>query len=264
MKFRSTVLCTTLALLTGAFYPATGQDNLPRIHGITPKPVLDRSAKVNRRMDPGQMIRLTLTLQPVQQADLEEFIRNAQDPRSPHFHQFMTFNEWKKKYAPSNADVAAVRGWSERNGLKVVHEFRNNLAIKVEGNVGTIEKAFDVQMNHYTTATRSFYSNDRDPALPVELTRILKNVHGLSSYHHAYSMSHGFDAAAADAEPIYVPGELFGSTLRKDMAKEHRTPFASSKTRRRIQAPLRRASIPHLEVDIGMKQLICSALKLMT
>ena len=217
MKFRSTVLCTTLALLTGAFYPATGQDNLPRIHGITPKPVLDRSAKVNRRMDPGQMIRLTLTLQPVQQADLEEFIRNAQDPRSPHFHQFMTFNEWKKKYAPSNADVAAVRGWSERNGLKVVHEFRNNLAIKVEGNVGTIEKAFDVQMNHYTTATRSFYSNDRDPALPVELTRILKNVHGLSSYHHAYSMSQGFDAVAADAEPIYVPGEF----IREHDAQGH-------------------------------------------
>ena len=37
--------------------------------------------------------------------------------------------------------MARVQGWARRAGLTVVHQFRNNLAVKVESNVETIEAA---------------------------------------------------------------------------------------------------------------------------
>jgi hypothetical protein len=208
--FRATARLITLslasALVASAQPPSQAANQGPRIHGATPRPVADGSAQFSKHMNPAQMLRLTLTLQPVQQDDLAQFLRDVQDPHSSRFHQFLTFNEWKKHYAPSDASVAMVRGWAQRNGLKVVHEFRNNLAIKVEGDTATIEKAFDVQLNHYTTATRTFYSNDRDPAFPVELTGVLDHVHGLSSYYHAHPANQAPNYAAEDAEPIYTPG----------------------------------------------------------
>src|SRR5262249_53025246 len=144
---------------------------------------IDHSARVTRRMDPAQTMRLTLTLQPAEQDDLEQFLREVQDPNSPRFHQYLTFAEWKRRYAPSTASVARVREWAERNGLKVVHEFRNQLAIKVEGDVTVIEQAFGVKLNYYDTETRTFFSNDRDPVFPVELDGVLKSVHGFNSYY---------------------------------------------------------------------------------
>jgi Pro-kumamolisin, activation domain len=221
MKLRAYTLSRTLVILSLFFAlmsNAQGSQG-PRIHGATPKVVSDGSAKVSRHMDPAQMLRLTLTLQPVQQDDLDQFLRDVQDPHSSRFHQFLTFNEWKKRYAPSDASVGMVTGWAHRNGLKVIHQFRNNLGVKVEADAATIENAFDVKMNHYTTVSRSFYSNDRDPALPAELTGVLKNVHGLSSYALAAPASHALNAALADREPIYKPGPFVQVKPAQGMGK---------------------------------------------
>src|SRR5438552_337900 len=144
------VLFSILSLSAAALAQAASSQTLnqgPRIHGATPTPVADGSAQLSRHMEPAQMLRLTLTLQPVQQDDLQQFLRDVQDSKSSRFHQYLTFDEAKARYAPSDASVAMAIGWAQRNGLKLVHQFRNNLAIKVEGDVATIEKALDVQIN---------------------------------------------------------------------------------------------------------------------
>src|SRR5262245_21333905 len=138
MNSRTVWLAALFAATAFLSHDATAQPQ--RNRGAPPRPVIDHSARVTRRMDPAQTMRLTLTLQPAQQDDLEQFLREVQDPNSLRFHQYLTFAEWKRRYAPSTASVARVREWAERNGLKVVHEFRNKLAIKVEGDVAVIEQ----------------------------------------------------------------------------------------------------------------------------
>ena len=174
-----------------------------RIAGMTPGPVGDGSARRAGRMDPSQPLRLTLVLQPPNQDELQMFLREVQDAASPRFHQFLTFTEWKARYAPPDSDVARVDAWAHRSGLRTIHRFRNNLAVKIEADAGAIERAFNVQLHHYELGSRRFFSNDRDPQMPTELLGLLKNVHGLNSYRRVGSAN---GEPPSDDEPVYRPG----------------------------------------------------------
>jgi hypothetical protein len=178
-----------------------------RIPGGVPAPVAEGRAQAGDRLNPSQMLRLTLVLQPPNQEELQQFLREVQDPDSPRFHQYLTFEEWQARYAPPASDVARVQGWARRAGLTVVHQFRNNLAVKVESNVETIEAAFGVRLNFYQLGTRRFFANDRNPQLPPELAGVLKNVHGLNNYYQMRPASRPLAPIEYD-RPLYRGGSF--------------------------------------------------------
>jgi Pro-kumamolisin, activation domain len=182
------------------------------IRGATPEVVASGQAHLQARMDPRQLLRLTLVLQPRHQDELQRFLEQVLDPRSPRFHQFLTFDQWKARFAPTDGQVAAAAGWAHANGLASVHTFRNNLALKVEANAATVERAFDLQLNHYQLGNRRFFSNDRDPAIPQAMVGLLKDVQGLNSYFRVRPANGSLDTPE---EPIYRPGPF----LREELAR---------------------------------------------
>jgi pseudomonalisin len=212
-----------LVLPSGAF--ATSNADPVRLHGVTPKVVASAQAQPAARMDPQQMLRLTLVLQPPRQDELQRFLHDVLDPSSPSFHHFLTFDAWKARFAPTDGQVDDVNGWARTNGLSGVHRFRNNLAVKVEGRAAAIEHAFGLRLNHYELGGRRFFSNDRDPAIPHSLAGIVKDVQGLSSYARMRSAATtAAGDAAADREPIYRPGAF----LREETLR-HSAPGATSR-----------------------------------
>ena len=176
-----------------------------RIAGATPQPVARGLARDAGRMESGQMLRLTLTLQPRNGEEFQQFLRDVQDPRSSQFHQFLTFDEWKRRFAPSDSDVAKVDAWVRRSHLSAIHHFGNNLAVKVEATAAAIEGTFGVELHRYQLGTRRFFSNDRDPILPPELAGVLKNVEGLNSYYRMRPVR-SMRQPPDDDEPLYRPG----------------------------------------------------------
>src|SRR5258708_5708686 len=175
---------------------------------IVPKPVTDGSAAQVKRMDPSQMLRLMLTYEPRNKDEFKRFLRELQDPKASAFHKYLTFDQWKKRYAPADADVAKARAWAEQHGFRILNHFRNNLATNVEADAQTVEQAFKVQLHHYTHGTRKFFSSDRDPAVPAELAGIVRNVYGLNNYEHVRAVN-ALPSAAEDEEPIYRPGPYY-------------------------------------------------------
>jgi hypothetical protein len=223
MKTRRAFLFAVV-IAVGAMSQFT-RTQVTRIPGATPHPVADGSARAVGHMDPAQMLRLSLVLEPRDNADLERFLRDVQDPASPRFHRYLSFDQWKARYAPTDGDVAKTRAWARRVGLGVIHEFRNNLALKVEGNADTIEQAFGVRLNHYQTPTRHFFSNDHDPTMPAELIGILKDVQGLNSYYQVQAMSQPA-GKVNDDQPIYRGGPFIASQSAARSGSGHGGPDA--------------------------------------
>jgi hypothetical protein len=56
------------------------------------------------------------------------------------------------------------------------------LLVDIVGTSGAIESAFHVTINTYQSGKRSFYSNDRDPELPANITSVLQAVIGLDNW----------------------------------------------------------------------------------
>jgi pseudomonalisin len=199
------VVLTGIAALWSAAYATATSTRGVRVDGVTPHVVASGQAHVHARMSSRQMLRLTLVLQPRRQDEFRRFLDKVVDPRSPQFRRFLTFQQWKARFGPRDSDVAAVNGFARSRGLSVIHTFRNNLGVKVQGTAATVERAFGVRLNYYSAGTRTFFSNDSDPLIPRALAGIVKNVQGLNGYFHIRPANPAF-VITDDVAPTYSPG----------------------------------------------------------
>ena len=217
MKQRSALLALAalLTLPSGAAAAST-------VKGSTPEVVSSSRAHQGSRVPADQTIGLTLVLQPRRQGEFRQVLRDVVDPASPGFHRFLSFDEWKARYAPTNADVAKVTGWAKANGLAPVHRFRNNLAFKVRGTARHVEQAFGLQLHHYTEGSRDFVSNDRDPVIPALVAGVLKDIQGLNTYVRVRGAGSASTLAPAGEDAVTRrPGRSSATTTTRDGAEAH-------------------------------------------
>src|SRR5262245_21404003 len=93
----------------------------------TPRVVSEGKARLIGHLDPALKMRVRFVLAPRNQDETTRFINDVQDPRSPVFHHFLTLDEWKARYAPSDADADSVISWAEASGLALTYRFGTNL-----------------------------------------------------------------------------------------------------------------------------------------
>jgi xanthomonalisin len=63
-------------------------------------------------VDPSLSIRLTLAFRPRDVAELRATGDAIADPHSPQFHHFLTFEEARARFAPTDDDVETVVDWA--------------------------------------------------------------------------------------------------------------------------------------------------------
>ncbi|MEI9968088.1 MAG: protease pro-enzyme activation domain-containing protein [Terracidiphilus sp.] len=51
-----------------------------------------------------------------QQAAFEQFLADQQNPASANYHHWLTAAEIGERFGPSDADVAAIKGWLQSEG----------------------------------------------------------------------------------------------------------------------------------------------------
>lgn len=157
--------------------------------------------------NPHQMLRLAFGLRPPNLTEEEEFLQELMTPGSPQFHKFMTADEWNARFAPSVEDEHAVLAWATSNGLTITHRYPNRLIVDAEGSVGTIEKALHIRINSYLFHGDSYFSNERAPVIPAELSGIIRSVAGLDNFPKARPANFpGTDPPG----PVYLPGPVVG------------------------------------------------------
>ena len=129
-----------------------------------------------------QRLSLAISLPLRNQTDLDDLLRQLYDPQSPNYREYLSVEEFTRRFGPTQDDHAAVIGFAEVNGLTVTETFANRLVVDVEGPVASIEKAFHVTMGVYQhpTENRTFYAPDREPTLDLE-TPVL-HISGLDNF----------------------------------------------------------------------------------
>ena len=93
--------------------------------------------------------------------------------------------------------------WAQAQGMTVTNRFANRLLVDVEAPVSTIEAALGVKINSYVIGGASYYSNDRNPAVPAALGNIVHSVGGLNNIQMMKFGHHGFTQPVF---PMYSKG----------------------------------------------------------
>jgi subtilase family serine protease len=193
-------LLATAALLSSAGIAAQAQ-NLMTHH--VREVVRNGQAQAVGRLPASQTMQLDIVLPIRDQAGLDAFLSEVNDPTSFSYRRFLTPAEFTARFGPTQQDYDAVLNFAKANGLTVVGGSRDGMEVQVKGPVSAIEAAFHVSMHTYQhpTESRVFYGPDREPttSLPFPLWHVsgLDNFsapHPMLVKKSDYAAAHGIDA----------------------------------------------------------------------
>ena len=114
------------------------------------------------------------------QAAADEELARVSDPASPSFGHYLTNEEFDRKYAPSEEDVAAVRAHLEAHGMRVGYVPGSRLFVSAQGSAAQVEAAFSTRLGRFHVAGRDRRAPLDEPRLPEALAARVSGTLGLT------------------------------------------------------------------------------------
>ena len=127
-----------------------------------------------------RIITVTLWLHQHNEAALDELARQIYTEGSPNYHRFLTFDQYKANFAPSDQEAAAVSEFLKSRNLSVTSVHRYNHYVSAQGTVADVQKAFHVQINRFSLNGKTYRSNTSDVSIEGPTRALVKAVTGLN------------------------------------------------------------------------------------
>jgi subtilase family serine protease len=125
---------------------------------------------------------LTFRLSLAQQADLNQLLRQQQDPSSANYHKWLTPDQYAARFGMSSSDLAKVTSWLTSQGLTVDGVSRNHNEIRFSGSVGQVEYALKTEIHNYSVRGEQHFANAIDVSLPGAFAPEVLGVRGLNDF----------------------------------------------------------------------------------
>jgi subtilase family serine protease len=151
---------------------------------------------------------LVLKRSPEQEAALEKFMAEQQDPSSRNFHKWLTPQEFGQRFGPADQDIQTIKSWLESRGFQVGNVSKGRTVIEFSGTAGEVRETFHTTIHKYVLPNgEQHWANASDPAIPVALAPVVVGVNTLHNF-FPKPMSHVVSASARYAEAT-SPRPLF-------------------------------------------------------
>jgi subtilase family serine protease len=162
-----------------AFLPSASAQTY-KIHGNTPGFI--QKAKDLGPADPSTVISATAWLKLHNEAKLDALIHSQNQKGSPNYQKWITQAQFNASFSPTAQEVKAVQNFLSAHGLTVLTIAENNFYVKVQGTVGAMEKAFNVQIDNYDLNGETHRSNKADPSVNNAAGGLIAAVTGLDDF----------------------------------------------------------------------------------
>ncbi len=115
------------------------------------------------------------------QAALTQLLADQQNPASSHYHQWLTPEEFSRRFGPTEKQVADVTDWLKEEGFEVTAVNRLARTIQAKADAGTAERAFSTTL----MSDGASFANTTDPAIPAQFDGLIVAIMGLDNMHAA-------------------------------------------------------------------------------
>jgi len=156
---------------------------LVRIPGST-HPLVGTAKQTGRAPASLTMERMMLQLEssPEQESALAQLLVEQQDPESPHYHDWLTPEQFGEQFGVSQQDLDSIAGWLQSRGFRVTEISAGRRAIEFSGTVHQVEAAFHAEINRYEWNGREHIANGDDISIPAALAPVVKGVVSLHNF----------------------------------------------------------------------------------
>ena len=121
-----------------------------------------------------------------QEAALQSFMAEQQNPKSPDFHHWLSAAEFGATFGISDQDLAKVTGWLQGEGFSVDTISQGRGTIEFSGTASQVQRSFQTEIHRYVVNGVEHTANDRNPQIPSALAPV---IHGIASLHTFYPVS---------------------------------------------------------------------------
>ena len=173
--FTILVIMTIIAMLPGSALAARSVGTT--LHGSAP--AWANSKNYAGAADPNANVGFRLYLGWQNGSAAEAFARAVSDPSSAQYGQYLTPQQFRKQFAPSQSQVGAVQSWLKSQGFSVNYTPMNNHYVSAEGTVAQAQAAFGVQFGMYNVNGKTVRSPSGDVLIPDALAATISGVVGL-------------------------------------------------------------------------------------
>jgi sugar lactone lactonase YvrE len=150
------------------------------LHGHVPSiaahlPAVDRLA-------PSARLGVTIGLPLRNKAEADNLFQQIYDPGSPNYHQYLTPDQFTRRFGPAERDYQTVIDFAKANGLTITGTHPNRTLLDLSGTADRIEKTFHVSLLVYQhpTEARTFFAPDAEPSLDLDVPVL--HIGGLDNY----------------------------------------------------------------------------------
>ena len=152
-------------------------------------PIATRSLQAigaSQAIDTGQLpvsepLTLTIRLKPTtaQTAALDQILAAQLDPTSPHYHHWITPQEFGEQFGPSPSQLSAITNYLEAQGLSVTAVAPSHTRLTVTSTAAQAQQALAVHLRRFSVSGTPYYANADAPSLPDELAPFIAGISGL-------------------------------------------------------------------------------------
>jgi len=144
------------------------------------RPEFDRGAVSDAQ--PATHLALVLKRSDDQETALEQLLGQQQDKTSPHYHKWLTPQQFGAQFGPADSDIQAVTDWLTAHGFTNITVNPGRTRVAFDGNIGQISNAFQTQIHHFYVDGKMHMANVSDPQIPTALSPVVRGVTTLHDF----------------------------------------------------------------------------------
>jgi subtilase family serine protease len=168
---------------------------------------------------------LVLTRSAAQEQAFQQLLADQQNPASPEYHHWLTPSEVGERFGVSDADMSAIEGWLQSQGMHVNWVSPSRIFVGFGGAAADVGRAFGTELRYYNVNGAQRMSVAADPVVPQALASAIEAVRGLYSIDEQPGVRSTVQQSA-DPELSFTGGSHF--VVPKDFATIYDIPAAYS------------------------------------
>ncbi|HEY4464725.1 MAG TPA: S53 family peptidase [Streptosporangiaceae bacterium] len=129
----------------------------------------------------GQQQAVTVYLAQPRAAAAARFAAAVSDPRSPLYRHFLTPAQYRDRFAPPTAAIAAVSGFLRAAGLRVGPVPANHLYVRATGTVASLDRGFHATLMSYQRGGADVVAPAGPVSVPAGIAPLVAGVTGLDT-----------------------------------------------------------------------------------
>jgi subtilase family serine protease len=130
---------------------------------------------------PMERMLLVLKRSDEQETALRKLLDDQQDKNSPHYHRWLTPEQFGAQFGPTDADMQTITSWLQSHGFQV-GSTKGRTVLEFSGSASQVQEAFHSSIHKYIVGGEQHWANAGDPSIPTALTGAVAGVMTLHNF----------------------------------------------------------------------------------